>query len=92
MNGNAPTFSIGQIVRYKLSVELDADEQEEAHSGNESDSQRTVSRWSQNDSSMAGIGWRFKKSRAKITAIAIEALETQYTIEMQVFFEQCCTI
>jgi hypothetical protein len=36
---------------------------------------------------MAGAGWRFKKSRAKITAIFTGAAtsEPQYTIQLQVF-------
>ena len=84
MDINEPAFEIGQIVRYNLSVALDADEQD---SGDSDTSHRTAPHHSQDSASMAGAGWRFKKSRAKITAIfnGATTLDTQYTIEMQVF-------
>jgi hypothetical protein len=84
-----PAFGIGQIVRYNLSVALDAAEQlqDSDDSDNAPTSQQTAPRYSQDSGSMAGTGWRFKKSRAKITAIfnGATTLDTQYTIEMQVF-------
>ncbi len=84
MDMNEPAFEIGQIVRYNLSV-ADEQSQDSDDSDTEPASQQTAPRYPQDSASMAGAGWRFQKSRAKITAIFIGATDTQYTIQMQVF-------
>lgn len=86
MDINEPAFEIGQIVRYNLSVEDEQpQESDDSDTDSEPTSQQTAPRYPQDSVSMAGAGWRFKKSRAKITAIFIGATDTQYTIQLQVF-------
>jgi hypothetical protein len=85
MDINEPAFEIGQIVRYNLSVADEQPQDSDDSDTTEPTSQQTAPRYSQDSVSMAGAGWRFKKSRAKITAIFIGATDTQYTIQLQVF-------